>query len=364
MGISNAKSFTNMTSKGSSNSSLLAERIIPKGEPVLEVLPHPSSPIPHPSSLNLMSRTPFDSFSKQLLESFLVPLGEVYLNQEVPGESRFVDLRFVPFQEPTDREPLGLLGKIAATPCLLEPFRNPPSTTDVRNCLLKLFLAQAELQRQAKREERSLPDSNLPQLWILAPSASDDFLAGFTAQPHPDWLTGIYFLGSSLKCAIVDIKKLPKTSTTLWLRLLGKGKTQEQAIREVLALPKSDPRRASVLQLLVSWKISLQLNAQLEQEEVNLMAVLLQAYQEWEQATEQRGIEQGIEQGIERGERSLILKQLTRRIGQLPEAVRSQIGTLSIAHLESLGEALLDFANLTDLETWLATNVQTDREIS
>lgn len=307
-----------------------------------------------------MSRTPFDSFSKQLLESFLGSLGKVYLNQEVPGESRFVDVRFVPFQKPIDREPLGLLGDVASTPCLLEPFRNAPSATDVRNCLLKLFLAQAELQRQAKREERSLADADLPQLWILAPSASDDFLAGFTAQPHPNWLTGIYFLGSSLKCAIVNIKKLPQTPTTLWLRLLGRGKTQEQAIREVLALPKSDPRRANVLQLLVSWKISLELNAELAQEEVNLMAVLSQAYQEWEQATQQRGIEQGIEQG----ERSLVLRQLTRRFEPLPEAARSQVEDLSIADLELLGEALLDFVNLRDLETWLATDRQSDREVS
>ncbi|KAM3092988.1 DUF4351 domain-containing protein [Phormidesmis sp. 146-35] len=90
------------------------------------------------------------------------------------------------------------------------------------------------------------------------------------------------------------------------------------------------------------------------------MVVLSQAYQEWEQATPQRGIEQGIEQG----ERSLVFRQLTRRMGALPEAVRSQIETLSIADLESLGEALLDFENLSDLETWLAINVQGDRDIS
>ncbi|KAM3101692.1 DUF4351 domain-containing protein [Phormidesmis sp. 146-12] len=90
------------------------------------------------------------------------------------------------------------------------------------------------------------------------------------------------------------------------------------------------------------------------------MVVLSQAYQEWEQATQQRGIEQGIEQG----ERSLVFRQLTRRMGALPEAVRSQIETLSIADLESLGEALLDFEKLSDLETWLAINVQGDRDIS
>ncbi|MCD8489058.1 MAG: Rpn family recombination-promoting nuclease/putative transposase [Desertifilum sp.] len=59
-------------------------------------------------------------------------------------------------------------------------------------------------------------------------------------------------------------------------------------------------------------------------------------------------------EGREEGERSLILRQLTRRVGEVPEPLRKQIDTLAIAQLESLGEALLDFANLSDLENWLA----------
>jgi predicted transposase YdaD len=54
------------------------------------------------------------------------------------------------------------------------------------------------------------------------------------------------------------------------------------------------------------------------------------------------------------GERSLILRQLPRRVGALPETVKGKIEALSLPQLESLGEALLDFANLSDLETWLA----------
>lgn len=59
-------------------------------------------------------------------------------------------------------------------------------------------------------------------------------------------------------------------------------------------------------------------------------------------------------EGREEGERSLILRQLTRRVGEVPEPLRKQIDTLAIAQLESLGEALLDFTNLSDLENWLA----------
>ncbi|MFB2936705.1 Rpn family recombination-promoting nuclease/putative transposase [Aerosakkonemataceae cyanobacterium BLCC-F154] len=63
-------------------------------------------------------------------------------------------------------------------------------------------------------------------------------------------------------------------------------------------------------------------------------------------------------EGREEGERSLILRLLTRRVGQLPESVILQINTLSIAQIELLGEALLDFSNLSDLEVWLTQQEQ------
>jgi len=65
------------------------------------------------------------------------------------------------------------------------------------------------------------------------------------------------------------------------------------------------------------------------------------------------GREQGQEQGREQGERSLILRQLTRRVGELPELTRSQIASLPLEQLELLGEALLDFTTIADLENWL-----------
>ncbi|MBD2311303.1 Rpn family recombination-promoting nuclease/putative transposase [Desertifilum sp. FACHB-1129] len=50
----------------------------------------------------------------------------------------------------------------------------------------------------------------------------------------------------------------------------------------------------------------------------------------------------------------LILRQLTRRVGEVPEAAKEQINSLSLTQLEALAEALLDFSNLSDLEIWLA----------
>jgi heme oxygenase len=55
----------------------------------------------------------------------------------------------------------------------------------------------------------------------------------------------------------------------------------------------------------------------------------------------------------EQAERSLILRLLTRRVGEVPDATKAKISNLDLTQLEDLGEALLDFSQLADLETWL-----------
>lgn len=72
---------------------------------------------------------------------------------------------------------------------------------------------------------------------------------------------------------------------------------------------------------------------------------LSQAYLEWEQATEQRGRQ---EEGL-----SFVLRLLPHRIGEIPPEIEAQIRTLSLTQLEELGEALLGFSQLSDLQDWL-----------
>lgn len=51
--------------------------------------------------------------------------------------------------------------------------------------------------------------------------------------------------------------------------------------------------------------------------------------------------------------RSLILRLLTRKVGEVPGATQSQIEALDLTQLEELGEALLAFGTLADLSQWL-----------
>ncbi|NJM75140.1 MAG: Rpn family recombination-promoting nuclease/putative transposase [Acaryochloridaceae cyanobacterium RU_4_10] len=54
--------------------------------------------------------------------------------------------------------------------------------------------------------------------------------------------------------------------------------------------------------------------------------------------------------------RALILRQLNRRVGALPMDLQVRLEGLSLEQLENLGEALLDFAALADLQQWLNLN--------
>ena len=49
----------------------------------------------------------------------------------------------------------------------------------------------------------------------------------------------------------------------------------------------------------------------------------------------------------------LVLRQIQRRLGVLPAALATPIGDLPLEDIAVLGEALLDFNNVGDLETWL-----------
>jgi predicted transposase/invertase (TIGR01784 family) len=114
-------------------------------------------------------------------------------------------------------------------------------------------------------------------LWILSPSAGITVLEGCGAKLDPDWPEGVYFLPSLYRTAIIAINQLPVTAETLWLRLLGRGKTQDQAVRELLELPQGNAFR------------EMEINNILETEDREVFMTLSQTYQEWKEATKREG---------------------------------------------------------------------------
>nr|WP_199329766.1 DUF4351 domain-containing protein [Leptolyngbya sp. FACHB-1624] len=88
------------------------------------------------------------------------------------------------------------------------------------------------------------------------------------------------------------------------------------------------------------------------------MAVLRESpwYQEILREGERLGEQRGKQEGRQEEGRSLILKQLARRVGALSPETTAQVEALSIEQLEELGEALLDFTQIEELTAWLDQN--------
>lgn len=68
------------------------------------------------------------------------------------------------------------------------------------------------------------------------------------------------------------------------------------------------------------------------------------------------GVEQGIVIGREEGIKSLVLKLLSRKLGEIPNSIQQKINQLSIELLEDLSEMLFDFNSIEDLGDWLDNN--------
>jgi predicted transposase YdaD len=63
------------------------------------------------------------------------------------------------------------------------------------------------------------------------------------------------------------------------------------------------------------------------------------------------------EEGREEGQKALLIRLLNRQIGKkLPKKLNALVEGLSFAQIERLGDALLDFKSIADLETWLDNN--------
>jgi hypothetical protein len=68
---------------------------------------------------------------------------------------------------------------------------------------------------------------------------------------------------------------------------------------------------------------------------------------------EQKGRAEGRAEGLLEGQRLLVERQLTRKLGILPAPLWERVASLNDTQLTALGEALLDFTAPADLEAWL-----------
>jgi hypothetical protein len=256
-----------------------------------------------------VTQFPHDQFAKEYLQELLSPLGTVETAKELTAEVREIDILFHPATVNSEyAQTLGLLGKMATTVALIEPFRNAVSPEGIFSCVAKLLNKRVQVVRQASRESQHLESNQLPFLWILTPTASENLLNSFgflRPVESENWERGVYFLSDVWRVGLIAIHQLPKVPETMWLRVLGKGRVQQEAIGQLTALPVDNPLRANALELLYVLQANLQANlasnTEESQEDRELVMTIAPLFQEQLQAAQQQGIQLGLQQGLQQG---------------------------------------------------------------
>lgn len=284
-----------------------------------------------------MTRLIHDKFAKDYLEELLKNYGTITANLNVKSEKGEIDIFFEPASKKSEELAiLGLLGRMAQTTAIFEPFRNPVTANQIGDCLVKSLLIRQELRRKVKREQSKIEESAIPRLWILTPTASDKIINQFTDSEGLQWLPGIYFLKAYFKTAIIVIHQLPRTTETLWLRVLGRGTVQETAITELEQLPEDNPFREMGLKLLYNLQQNLKKTQEnLEEEEQELIMRLAPLY------------ERDKEQAIQQERRNLIENLLIARFGELDDSLKAIIQPLSELPAAEFSSLILELSHLS-----------------
>jgi predicted transposase/invertase (TIGR01784 family) len=167
----------------------------------------------------------------------------------------------------------------------------------------------------------------------LSPTWSQAQQSNFRVVEKVTWGQGIYFLADPDRTAVVAIHQLPKTLDTLWLRLLGRGQVQANAVAELLALPIDHPYRQETLRHISVLQINLQVRQNKTKDLREVMMNLAPAYDKWLQETLAQGRGEGREEGREETQVAIALR-LLRRNRPIEEV--SQDTGLSIEVLQTL----------------------------
>jgi predicted transposase/invertase (TIGR01784 family) len=124
--------------------------------------------------------------------------------------------------------------------------------------------------------------------------------------------------------------------------LMTKTRSQDQTNPKIAAI-------MGLIETILVYKFP-----QLSREEIERMFGLSELK---ETKVYQEALQEGRQEGRQEGEVFLILRLLTRRFGAVSPGMQAQIQALSLSQLESLGEALLDFSQPSELQDWLHSHV-------
>jgi predicted transposase/invertase (TIGR01784 family) len=152
----------------------------------------------------------------------------------------------------------------------------------------------------------------------------------------------------------IYLDELPSGSIGMGLieLIISKENQSQELVKNLMARTKTeisnDSERQGIIELLESVLMSK--FSQLSRQEIEAMFLLSDIKQT-------RVYQEAKEEGEQEGKKNLLLRILSKKFGKLRDEYIKSINGLNIAQLEDLGEALLDFKDINDLEKWLQSHI-------
>ena len=285
----------------------------------------------------------FDQLAKQVLAAALSGAGLAEVSRETSAEPQAVDVWFEPFADSSAlARDLGALRLFAGECCLIEPFHQPPSVDDVSKCIAKQLAVRAERARGKD------PPPPPPRLWIVSAGVPKTAISAFGFRPTTR--TGYYDAAAGLRMHLVVLSALPKRRDTLLLRLMGAGRTLERALQDLMRLPPRAWERAIAEPELVRFRFEIAaMNPADRTEEEELIMNAQQMYDDLIRRTTEEGERKGKLEGKLEGKREVLLRQLQRRFGELPEWVATRVEAAGSDELEAWTERILSARDLDEM---------------
>jgi Domain of unknown function (DUF4351) len=303
-----------------------------------------------------------DDFSKAYTTALYQTKGTVNINVRVKSDENLeIDLLFVSnLDSPAwATEDLGLFDELMRVhpTIFVEHYSGYLKPSHIIRCITRYDLYTSGEEKELKKRNETFTEAQKPFTWILVTGCSQKILQSFTGSIDPQLGAGVYRLAEGVRIGIVVIRELPETPATLWLRGLGKDKILTQAFAKIGELPPTRRERNDILEVCIKhFKYLSEKSATgLTPEEEDFMKTMEEIDTLYKSEMNRSRLD---------GKCELILRQLTRRVGNLsiadadgkPFETQTRVKALPLDRLEELGEALLDFTQMNDLLAWFETN--------
>ena len=271
-------------------------------------------------------RNRFDHLGKQIGRAALGRSGPTEAQAEISPETQYADLRHDP--DPAriaGRTSLGLLGRIASSPCLIEIYARAPDAGELRACLVKHLAHWQRLARDARALKQQQAAPVEPSLWIIAAGTPASLVAELGLALADGWPEGVYLFGGAvLRVGLVAANQLPRPDrSTLLVRLMAAGPLLRQAVEELRDLPADADERAIAGPILLGFKHALGTKpARTREEEEVIVAV-----QDFFEVARAEGRDEGRDEGRVETRAQAVLTVLRVRGIPVPDAARERILT-------------------------------------